>query len=353
MNNISFPKLGLDLSINPVAFSIGGMHIYWYGIIIAAAFLLAVWYCLKKAPEFGLKSDDVIDMLIFAVPLSIIGARAYYVLFMFDKIYYYDIPAIFRIWDGGLAIYGAVIVGTITVALFCKFRRIRVGTMLDLAAFGLLIGQCIGRWGNFVNAEAYGSETTSFLGMTIYNSSLGAYQTVHPTFLYESLLTLAGFLLLHFTWKKLRKYSGQVFLMYTAWYGLGRGIIEGLRQDSLYAFGSSLRVSQLVGFLACIVSLALIVYMFLFKDRDPELLATPYLPKKEKKRRDEDEEELTEDADVEDTADDAAEADDNQTGGTGIAETAEQEADGGDDFDDDFDDAPQQEAAPESEEDAK
>ena len=164
---ISFPNLGITVDPSPVAFTVLGKDIYWYGIIIAVGFLLGVLYCMKRCPDVGLKTDDLIDLLLFAVPIAIIGARAYYVVWKYDELYYYDTMAMFRIWDGGIAIYGAIIAGVLTAIVFCKVRRIRLGAVLDVASMGLLIGQAIGRWGNFVNQEAYGQVTDSFLRMGI------------------------------------------------------------------------------------------------------------------------------------------------------------------------------------------
>lgn len=297
-NLISFPGLGLQFRIDRVAFSLFGKDIYWYGIIIALGFVLAVWYCMKRVGEVGLKSDHLIDMLLFAVPACIVGGRAYYVLFKYNELYYYDHAAMFRVWDGGMAIYGAIIAGVITVVIYCYVRRIRMGAILDLAVLGLLIGQAIGRWGNFVNQEAYGSAAENFLRMGIYIN--GVFSEVHPTFLYESLWNIVGFVLLHFYFKH-RKYSGEVFLMYVGWYGIGRGIIEGLRTDSLYFFGTSLRISQFVGLFTGIVAIGALLMMYLFRERDPEALVNAYLPKRVKKKKGEDEEEeaIIEDAEEE------------------------------------------------------
>lgn len=288
MNTISFPGLGISVDVKRIAFSLFGLDIYWYGIIIALGFLLAVIYCNYRTKDFGIKKDDLLDMLIFTVPLAIIGARAYYVLFMYDEYYYGNPQLMFQIWDGGVAIYGAIIVGVLTVLVFCLIKRIRVGTMLDLCVLGLLIGQAIGRWGNFVNQEAYGTATNLPWAMVLSNGA-----SVHPCFLYESLWNVVGFLILHFYSKK-RRYSGEIFLIYTAWYGFGRGLIEGLRTDSLYFFGTGLRVSQFFGFFTCIVALGVLVYLYLFREQDPDALANPYLPKRVRKSKSGDDEELDE-----------------------------------------------------------
>ncbi len=300
-NVITFPGLGLTFHIDRVAFSIGSLNVYWYGIIIALGFLLAVCYCTKRCASVGLKSDDFIDLLIWAVPISIIGARAYYVVWKYNELYYYDTLAMFRIWDGGIAIYGAIIAGVLTAIIFCAVRRIRIGAVLDIASMGLLIGQAIGRWGNFVNQEAHGDVTTSFLRMGIYIDGVMTY--VHPTFLYESLWNALGFLLLHLLFKH-RKRSGEIFLLYTAWYGIGRGFIEGMRTDSLYFFNSSLRISQFVGFFSAIVAIGVLIYLFLFVEYDVETLTNPYLPKRVRKKKGEDEETAEEEPE-EEAADEA------------------------------------------------
>ncbi len=277
---IGFPNLGLEFTVNRIALSIGSVNIYWYGIIIAAGFLLAVWYGMRKCKEIGLKTDDLIDVLIFCVPLAIVGARAYYVLFNYDKLYYYDHAAMFRIWDGGIAIYGGIIFAVITGYIVARFKRIRFGVLCDLGAMGFLIGQAIGRWGNFVNAEAYGAETMSFLRMEITKLNSLTTISVHPTFLYESLWNVLGFILLHLYFKR-RKFNGEIFLMYVAWYGFGRGIIEGLRTDSLYLLDTGLRVSQVLGFVSCIVALGILAYRYLFVDREKMIVGDVYYKSKE------------------------------------------------------------------------
>ncbi len=292
MNTISFPGLGISFDVKRIAFSVFGLDVYWYGIIIAVGFLLAVIYCNYRSKDFGIKKDDLLDMLIFAVPLAIIGARAYYVIFMYDEYYYGNPQLMFQIWDGGVAIYGAIIAGVITVLVYCLIKRIRVGTMLDLCVLGLLIGQAVGRWGNFVNQEAYGTTTNLPWAMVLSNGA-----SVHPCFLYESLWNIVGFVILHFYSKK-RRYSGEIFLIYTAWYGFGRGLIEGLRTDSLYLFGTGLRVSQFFGFFTCILALGVLVYLYLFREQDPEAVANPYLPKRVRKSKrggEEDADEIYED----------------------------------------------------------
>ncbi|MCI8479174.1 MAG: prolipoprotein diacylglyceryl transferase [Oscillospiraceae bacterium] len=279
MRSVSFPGLGgLEISLNRVAFHLGSWPIYWYGVIIATGFLLAVFYCSRKSVQFGIRQDDLIDALFFAVPLSVIGARLYYIVFYLDLYRTadggLDFVQMVRIWDGGLAIYGAVIAAILTVLVFCRWKKISFLAFADLGVFGLLIGQCIGRWGNFVNIEAYGGPTTLPWRMGIYEFVNGTYQyvEVHPTFFYESLWNLAGFFLLAWAVKQGRKFDGQIFLSYLAWYGFGRGLIEGLRSDSLYLFGTGIRVSQALGFLSSLAALVLLFWNFSHIKRHPKTL---------------------------------------------------------------------------------
>lgn len=270
MRSVTFPGLGgLEIQLNRVAFHLGSWPVYWYGVIIATGFLLAVLYCGHVSKRFGIKSDDLIDALFFAVPLAIVGARLYYIIFYLDLYRIegggLDFARMVRIWDGGLAIYGGVIAGVVTVLVFCRVKKISFPAMADVCVYGLLIGQCIGRWGNFVNIEAYGGPTDLPWRMGVYEFVNGAYRyvEVHPTFLYESLWNLAGFLLLAVAAKKWRKFDGQIFLSYLVWYGVGRGFIEGLRTDSLYFFGTGLRVSQVLGFASALVAAGLLVWNLL------------------------------------------------------------------------------------------
>lgn len=255
---ISFPMFGEGFSITaPGSYSIFGFTLYWYGAIIAIGFLLAVIYVTKRSKQFGLTQDNIIDMLICAVPSAVIGARLYYVVFNFS-LYKDNFWDIFKIRDGGLAIYGAIIFALLAVIIYCKVKKMPVGPFFDIGALGLLIGQAAGRWGNFMNREAFGRETTVFCRMGLTDSS-GNTIFVHPTFLYESLWNLLGLLLLHiFSKSGKRRYDGQIFAMYVAWYGFGRMLIEGLRTDSLYLFSTGLRVSQVLAALSVIVA---VVYL--------------------------------------------------------------------------------------------
>ena len=256
---ISFPGLFGDwqFTVPSKALNIGN-GIYWYGIIIAAGMLLGLYFCMKQAPKYGLSEDNIIDTVLWVIPFSIIGARIYYVLFDLDLFRGSDgsinWSSTYRIWDGGLAIYGAVIAVVIVGICVSRHKGYKLGAMLDLAVMGLLIGQCIGRWGNFVNGEAHGGPTILPWGMTIDGGSM-----VHPTFFYESLWNLIGFILLHFYSKK-RKFKGEMALLYVAWYGAGRAWIEGLRTDSLYI--GPVRVSQLLAVISCIAAIAVLVRQY-------------------------------------------------------------------------------------------
>ena len=276
---VLFPGLGLEFHLNRVAFQLFGLPVYWYGVIIAAGFLLAVAFCYKMAPRFGIKPDDVIDLLFFAVPLAIIGARLYYIVFYLD---FYrtaggglDVLKMLDIRDGGLAIYGGVIAAALTLLAFCRVRRIDFFAFADLGAFGLLIGQCIGRWGNFMNVEAYGGPTGLpwRMGIDAYVDGVWQYMEVHPTFLYESLWNLLGFLLLlSVVLRKKRKFDGEIMGGYFLWYGFGRGLIEGLRTDSLYLFHTPIRVSQALGFASALAAAAFLFYHLVLRRHKPEEL---------------------------------------------------------------------------------
>lgn len=252
-HTIGFPNLGLEFTLSRVACTVLGKDIYWYGIIICAGFILAALYVNSRTKDFGITSDNLTDCLIICVPLGIICARIYYVVFEWG--YYAQHPGeIIAIWKGGIAIYGGIIGTLIGLFVYSRVKKLSLASLCDLAAFGLLIGQCIGRWGNFVNGEAHGGPTTLPWGMTIDGQSM-----VHPTFLYESLWNLIGFVLLHFYSKK-RRFKGEIALLYAAWYGAGRAWIEGLRTDSLYI--GSVRVSQLLAIISCIAAVAVLARQY-------------------------------------------------------------------------------------------
>ena len=260
---VSFPGLfDKVFKLNQVAFHVGGWPIRWYGIILAMAFLLGALYLMKRASKFETDPDTVIDLLIIALPCGVLGARAYYVFNSWD--YYKDhLNELLSIWNGGLAIYGGVIVGILVVLLFGRKNRHRFNILsfLDVGALGLLIGQIIGRWGNFVNGEAFGTATNLPWGMVISQTATGGGAAGQPTFLYESLWNLLGFTVLHF-YSGRRKFRGEIFAWYCVWYGFGRGLIEGLRTDSLYIGQTSIRISQVVGFAGCVAGAIFLIWMY-------------------------------------------------------------------------------------------
>ena len=284
INVVYFPGLGLEFELNRVAFSVLGHPIYWYGIIIAAGFLLAVTYGLWRAPRFSMDPDVITDAIFLVVPSAIIGARAYYVIFnssvCFDVNGSFSFLKMIAFWDGGLAIYGGVIGTVISAVVFCQVRKVDFWSGMDITAYGLLIGQTVGRWGNFVNVECYGGITALPWRMCsesianelwrggllesqqMYESILDGTLGVHPTFLYESLWNLLGFVLLVLLARRGRKFNGQMFLSYVIWYGLGRAAIEGMRTDSLYFFGTGIRSSQMLGILSAVVGIGLFALRF-------------------------------------------------------------------------------------------
>jgi len=260
---ISFPALGID--INPYkGFSIGSFSINFYGVILAAGLLLACIYGLRRKKEFGLTEDDVLDGALWIIPFAFVCARLYYCIFFWDA-YKANPIEILYVWEGGLAIYGGVIGAAIGIVVYCKVKKLPIATALDITAVSFLIGQAIGRWGNFINREAFGEETGFFLRMGLTNVQTGTVTYHHPTFLYESVWNAAGFVLLHFLSKR-RKYDGQVALGYAAWYGLGRSFIEGLRTDSLY--WGPFRVSQMLAALSCFAAVTVLVILS-FREHKP------------------------------------------------------------------------------------
>ena len=267
LSPITFPNLGISVDPSPVAFTVFGKDIYWYGIIIAVGFLLAVLYVMNRAPSYGLTQDNALDVVLWTVPIGILSARLYYCIFYWEL--YADNPiSVLYIWEGGLAIYGGIIGGVATVLVYCRAKKLRALTVLDLFSSAVLIGQIFGRWGNFINREAYGAVTDSFFKMGLQDAT-GTVIYYHPTFLYESVWNLAGFIALQFLAKK-RKFDGEVFLLYVAWYGLGRAWIEGLRTDSLYLFGTGIRVSQLLAAVSCVAATAVLLWVLLKKNPKPE-----------------------------------------------------------------------------------
>jgi len=291
---VSFPGLGLEFHLNRVAFTIPVLDrpVYWYGVIITAGLILAVWLCCRWSKRFGITEDNIIDMMFWAVPIALVAIRVYYVVFNLGLYRRADgslnWAAIFRYSDGGLAIYGAIISSAIVLLVFCRVRKLSFLAYADLGVHGLFIGQLIGRWGNFMNVEAFGAATTlpwrmcgpsiaaemlewGYVDQAGYEAILSGTLGVHPTFFYESAWNFIGLILVYMIGKK-RKFDGECFLFYFFWYGLGRAWIEGLRTDSLYLFGWELfgvpiRVSQLFALITCVIAGVALVWA-LWKYRD-------------------------------------------------------------------------------------
>ena len=263
---ISFPSLGIEVNPGRVL-SLGPLDIHYYGAIIALGLILGMLYSCKRGKEFGLKEDDIMDGFLWITPFAIICARIYYVAFSWAD--YADDPiSVFYIWEGGIAIYGGVLGAILGMWILCRVKKLKITAVLDLILTAFLIGQCIGRWGNFMNREAFGAPTDTFLRMGLFNTRTGGWEYYHPTFLYESLWNGIGFLVLHFLSKK-RQYDGQMALGYAAWYGLGRAFIEGLRMDSLY--WGSIRVSQALAAITCVTAVAVLLWQNT-KNHDPAKL---------------------------------------------------------------------------------
>lgn len=273
---IRFPGLFGDweFTASSTAFHVGGKAIYWYGILIALGVVLALWFCMTQKEKYGITEDDLLDAVLWGVPLSVVGARVYYVIFYLDLFKKsdgsFDWSSAVAIWDGGLAIYGAVIAAILVGVVLCKKKGMKLGALTDLVVMGFLIGQTVGRWGNFMNREAHGAVTDCFLKMGLVEAN-GEVVYYHPTFLYESAWNLIGFIGLHI-YSKRRKFDGEVFLLYMAWYGLGRAWIEGLRTDSLYLFSTGIRVSQLLAAVFFVVSAGVIVWVRVKRRPTPETL---------------------------------------------------------------------------------
>ncbi|MBR5535008.1 MAG: prolipoprotein diacylglyceryl transferase [Clostridia bacterium] len=266
MNHISFPYLGLDFHLSETV-DIFGLKIYWYAIIIAAGMLLAMCIAFFEFRKKGLQSDDLADFVLFAIPLGILGARLYYVIFEWS--YYKAHPEdILAIWKGGLAVYGGIMAGAVVAVVFTRMKKIPFLWFADVATCGLLIAQSLGRWGNFVNAEAFGDLTNLPWAMVVEGPDVKPYSPFgpcHPTFLYESLWNAAGFIISYFIIYRLLKKDGFCLSFYLIWYGTGRFLIEGLRMDSLWLIEDVIRVSQLVSFISIIGGIATLFYI---KKRD-------------------------------------------------------------------------------------
>lgn len=282
---------GLSDSINVSSvlaeFSLFGheITIRWYGAIIAFGFLLAVLFGGRMAYKWKMSIDKMLDVLIYSTVFGIIGARLYYCVFKWN-LYKDNLLDIFKIWEGGLAIYGGIIGGIAAAFVVCKVRKMNFWNLMDIAAMSLLIGQGIGRWGNFTNQEAFGTNTDMPWGM--WSSKVSAYITshmdefqangitmdpnkaVHPTFLYESIWCIAGFFVLYIICRKARKFSGQIFLTYGVWYGVERAVVEGFRTDSLYITGTTIRVSQLLSAIIAVTCLIILITLLVKVKKNPK-----------------------------------------------------------------------------------
>lgn len=292
---VSFGGISSAFDVSSVfcEFNINGnlIQIKWYGVIIALGFTLAALFGGRIAYTWRMNLSKMIDVLIYGTLGGIVGARAYYVIFEWD--YYSAHPGeIFEIWNGGLAIYGGIIGGILAGFITCKLEKLNFLNLLDLVGMSLLIGQGIGRWGNYANQEAFGTFTNANFGMMsdkvkdyiiLHPEKYGLQVVadisgfieennlfVHPTFFYEFVWCMAGFGILYLILKKFRKFSGQIFLCYGIWYGLGRAMIEGLRTDSLYIGTTGIRVSQALSICIVVVCTVVLVTKLLKLRKNPQ-----------------------------------------------------------------------------------
>ena len=277
---VAFPGLGINGGeVNSVAFSLGeNFNVMWYGVVIALGMLMAIAYACYRCKQHGIKIDDLVDIAIFTIFFGVIGARLYYVIF--NPTNFKTLGDILNLRSGGLAIYGGIIAGALTIVVVCLVKKISWLQLFDCAGPGVMLAQAMGRWGNFFNGEAYGSIVEEghplyFLRMgLISNNTYSDFGTskmvyVHPCFLYESLWNILGFILINLVYKK-KKFDGQNALYYIAWYGFGRMFIEGLRTDALYIGQTGIRVSQLLGFLLFAVATALIIMGLIYVKNHPD-----------------------------------------------------------------------------------
>ena len=268
MSIIEFPGINLGpFNINPIAFNVFGRDIAWYGIFVTLGILCGIFYSFWRGQKNnGIAADDMIDVAIFSIPAAIIGARLYYVIFAFDR--FHSFRDVIAVWEGGLAVYGAIIFGFTAGFLVCKVKKLSVLKVFDSTAPAIMLGQIIGRWGNFTNAEAYGVKTDLPWGMSINTRA-----AVHPIFLYECLWNLVGFIIINLAYKK-KKFDGQIFFMYIIWYGFGRMLIEGIRGEDTLMLGS-FRISQVVGLL-CFVIGAILLGVLISKYKNQKLESEAY-----------------------------------------------------------------------------
>lgn len=273
---ISFPQLGIeDITLDPVAIRIGGLEIRWYGILILLGLLTAVFFGTRKMKKFNHTIDDVLDLLIVTVPSALVGCRLYYCAFNWGYYSKNPLKIITGITEGGLAFYGGLIGAVLAGLIVMKVKKMNIPAILDLYITQFPIAQAIGRWGNFINGEAYGGVTDLPWGMTIANEKNGVYATsVHPCFLYESLWNVVGFVLLYIHLDR-RKFNGQNALLYLLWYGFGRFFIEGLRSDSLWIGGENegLRVSRVLSAVMVVAAIVLLILIPILKKRRQAAMA--------------------------------------------------------------------------------
>ncbi len=275
INHVQFPKLGIELTINRVAFSIAGFDIYWYGIIFAFTILRGASMAIYLGKKLNINDDDFIDVIMIGAVCGIIGARAYYVAFA--PFEYETLWDMINLRDGGIGIYGGLIAGLVSGWFLCKWKKINFLDAADCVFTGFLFGQTFGRWANFMNQEAFGTNTTNIFGMISETTTryltrvapslaqqgitVDPNMPVHPTFLYESVWCLIGFIILFLHFKN-RKFKGEQLCMSAAWYGFGRFFIEGLRTDSL-ATNGGLRTSQIIAVVTVIAAVAFMVYNYI------------------------------------------------------------------------------------------
>ena len=255
MNNIAFPGLSLDFEVSRVAFTVFGKDIYWYAICILLGYLLGLLFVYFSAKKRGVDPDNIIDICFWGLIFGIIGARIYYCIFDWESVG--GFWGIFKIWEGGIAIYGAIIAAVLTAYIYCRRKKLNTLNVFDVCTPGLLIGQIVGRWGNFVNAEVFGRETNTLLRMSINGQA-----PVHPLFLYESIWNLVG-LILVLIFRDKKKSDGQIFFFYVFWYSLGRLFLEGMRnpQYILFLIPNVLGISQVVALLGIIAGIIGIVWV--------------------------------------------------------------------------------------------
>ncbi len=252
-NLIAFPKLGLEFLVNRVAFSLFGKEIYWYALIILSGFLLGMFFCMNSAKKRGVNPDNIFDIAIYGLFFGVICARIYYCIF--DRSSIKTFWDVFKIWEGGIAIYGAIIGAVATAYTYCKIKKLNVLEIFDLCTPGLLIGQAVGRWGNFVNCEVFGGETNLPWGMSINGGT-----PIHPLFLYESLWNILGLIVILIIRDKTKKH-GTVFFFYLIWYGIGRFVLEGMRNTEYILFWGNIPASQIVAIVGVILGISGLVFL--------------------------------------------------------------------------------------------